>query len=416
MKVLLAHPGKQHSFETAIALKRIGVLHKYITTVYDKPTSITGRFKCLLGNSNLKKANDRRCSMLLDDDVLQIYEIWGLLVLLISRIPFLSWLSFRLNLSLSNHFADKVAQIAISEDVDAIIVYDGISRKGLQRIKEKAPRIKTIMDVSISMRPFMKENFETDMAIYHHDWFYVEERYLWNAKYEKVIRNELKYVDYFFSPSEIVSKSIMYCGIDKSKIIQVPYGVNTDKFDYAKKTKREKDERLHLLFVGQISYRKGLHHILNVVSKMEKEVDITLAGSYKADNSIVRQYGGSSNIHFIGFATRDVLAKEYQKSDLFVLPSLGEGFAMVILEALSTGTPVLISNLSGGDLAVEQGENGFIYDALSEKELEHLIRLIINNKDMLDSMSENARKSALNFTWNDYHQKYSSEIKKILNI
>lgn len=198
MKVLLVHPGKQHSFETAKALKEAGVFYKYVTTVYDKDNSLTNKIKHLLKGKNFKKANTRKCPYLKDEEVIQIYEWWGLLVLLISKLPFLSKLYFHLNIALSNHFADKAAQIAIKENVDAIIVYDGISRKGLKYIKTQAPQITTIMDVSISMRPFMKANFEKDMKNYHHNGFYKEEAYLWNIKYEKVIREELKYVDYFF--------------------------------------------------------------------------------------------------------------------------------------------------------------------------------------------------------------------------
>ena len=55
------------------------------------------------------------------------------------------------------------------------------------------------MDVSISMRPFMKANFEKDMKNYHHNGFYKEEAYQWNIKYEKVIREELNMLILFFS-------------------------------------------------------------------------------------------------------------------------------------------------------------------------------------------------------------------------
>lgn len=47
MKVLLVHPGKQHSFETAKALKEAGVFYKYVTTVYDKDNSLTNKIKHL---------------------------------------------------------------------------------------------------------------------------------------------------------------------------------------------------------------------------------------------------------------------------------------------------------------------------------------------------------------------------------
>lgn len=414
MKVLLAHPGKQHSFETVEALKNAGVFYKYVTTVYDKKNSITHIFKNFLRGKNLNKANTRNCPYLNDDDVIQVYEWWGLLVLLVSKVPFLSKLYFHLNLALSNHFADKVAKIAIQDDVDAVIVYDGISRKGLEYIKKHAPKIKTIMDVSISMRPFMKTNFEKDMDIYHHKGFYKEEAYLWKHKYEKVILNELKYVDFFFAPSKVVRRSLEFCGIDKNNISIVPYGVDINKFEFIPKVYNH-NAPLKLIYVGQISYRKGLHHLLNVVKKYGKnEVVLSLAGAYSGDNEIYKMYKDNRNIHFLGFVTRDMLAQEYQKADIFVFPTLGEGYGMVVLEALSTGTPVLISNLAGGDDAIDNYQNGIVYEALSEDALKDKIDWFLYNREMIPEMSKKARMSVSNYTWDEYHKKYAKELLKIL--
>lgn len=415
MKVLLVHPGKQHSFETAKALKEAGVFYKYVTTVYDKEGSFTGVVKRFLKGKNLKKAKTRRCAYLSDEDVIQIYEWWGLLVLFISKLSCLSYLYFHLNVMLSNFFADRAAKIAIKENVDAIIVFDGISRKGLKYIKEKAPQIITIMDVSISMRPFMKANFEKDMRDYEHNGFYKEESYLWKTKYEKVVREELKYVDYFFSPSNIVSKSLEYCGVDKRKIRLVPYGVNIEKFDFIKKINKM-NKPLNLIYVGQISYRKGLHHLLKIVTRYKStEVRILLAGAYNKDNDIVKKYINKDNVEFLGFVTRDVLAQKYQEADLFVFPTLGEGYGMVVLEALSTGTPVLISNLAGGNDAIEDYKNGLVYEAGSEDSLERAINWFIEHRNLLPKMSEEAHKTALNFTWGQYHKLYAENILNILN-
>ena len=72
MKVLLVHPGKQHSFETAKALKEAGVFYKYVTTVYDKDNSLTNKIKHLLKGKNFKKANTRKCPYLKDEEVIQV--------------------------------------------------------------------------------------------------------------------------------------------------------------------------------------------------------------------------------------------------------------------------------------------------------------------------------------------------------
>ena len=415
MKVLLVHPGKQHSFETAKALKEAGVFYKYVTTVYDKDNSLTNKIKHLLKGKNFKKANTRKCPYLKDEEVIQIYEWWGLLVLLISKLPFLSKLYFHLNIALSNHFADKAAQIAIKENVDAIIVYDGISRKGLKYIKTQAPQITTIMDVSISMRPFMKANFEKDMKNYHHNGFYKEEAYLWNIKYEKVIREELKYVDYFFSPSNIVTKSLEFCGIDRKKIKIVPYGVNINKFQFTEK-KNTNNKALKLIYVGQISYRKGLHHLLKIIKEYSpNEIEINLAGSFNENNEIIKQSHGINNINFLGFVTHDILAQKYQDADLFVFPTLGEGYGMVVLEALSTGTPVLISNLAGGDDAIENYKNGLVYEATSEASLKSALDWFIEHRDMIPQMSKEAYETAQKLTWEKYHKLYAENILNILN-
>ena len=87
---------------------------------------------------------------------------------------------------------------------------------------------------------------------------------------------------------------------------------------------------------------------------------------------------------------------------------------MVILEALSTGTPVLISNLAGGDDAIENYQNGIVYDALSEDALKEKIDWFLNNRDKIPEMSMKARQTALKYTWDEYHKKYAIELKKIL--
>lgn len=415
MKVLLVHPGKQHSFETVKALKEAGVFYKYVTTVYDKKESLTGKLKRFLKGKNLNKANTRRCSYLNDDEVIQIYEWWGLLVLLLSKISFLSKLYFHLNISLANHFADKAAKIAIKNKVDAIIVYDGISRKGLELIKKNAPQIKTIMDVSISMRPFMRSNFERDMEKYHHDGFFREENYLWNKKYEKVILNELRFVDHFFAPSHVVVNSLIYCGIDKNKIDIVPYGVNPNKFSFIQKQYKP-NKPLKFIYVGQISYRKGLHHLLRVVKEYSPtDVQLVLAGAFNKTNDLYRKYKDIPNVSFLGFVTRDILASAYQDADIFIFPTLGEGYGMVVLEALSTGTPVLISNLAGGNDAIENFKNGLIYDGLSEKDLRSSITWYLNHKDSIPEMSRNARESGLKYTWDIYHKNYAEKLKLFLS-
>lgn len=68
MKIIVAHPGRQHSFRVAKTLKESGMLYKYATTVYNKDNSLFMRFvKLFLSKDNLERARKRKCPSLLDD-------------------------------------------------------------------------------------------------------------------------------------------------------------------------------------------------------------------------------------------------------------------------------------------------------------------------------------------------------------
>ena len=103
MKVLLVHQ-ETVFFETAKALKEAGVFYKYVTTVYDKDNSLTNKIKHLLKGKNLKKQIQEKCPYLKDEEVIQIYEWWGLLVLLISKLPFLFKIIFPFKHSIIKSF------------------------------------------------------------------------------------------------------------------------------------------------------------------------------------------------------------------------------------------------------------------------------------------------------------------------
>ena len=109
------------------------------------------------------------------------------------------------------------------------------------------------------------------------------------------------------------------------------------------------------------------------------------------------------NVKFCGFVTRDKLADKYQSSDLFVFPTLGEGFGLVVLEALGCGVPVLCSTLAGGDDAIEDGINGYKFDPFNEDELYNLINGFLNDRSALCHMKIKAHKSAQKYTWDSYY-------------
>ena len=415
MKIIVAHEGKQHSFRTAEALLQKGYLFKYITTIYDKPHSLTRMVKWLLRGDAKKKCASHRTETLPDDMVVQYCEGIGLLRLFLSKIPFLYKYFPHYYDWLHDSFGKKVAEYAIKNNVDAVIMYDTNANECWKILKERAPQIKRIQDVSIANRLFMKENFIKDMEQTHDASIKEEQIYLWNENNCKRFLEEINDSQYFLIASNVVKRSMMFSGVKEEQMFMAPYGVDCSKFNFVQKQPLKLP--LKLVYVGQVTYRKGIHHLLKVMDKFsENDVELYLAGGYSETTPFVQEYKNRRNIHFLGFVTRDVLASLYQKSDVFVFPTLGEGYGMVILEALSCGVPCIVSDLAGGDDAIIEGYNGFKFKAGDDDDLYNKILWFINHPDILPEMSLNSRKSVENQTWQSYYDCVVKAVEAIMNV
>lgn len=154
-----------------------------------------------------------------------------------------------------------------------------------QILKEKAPHIKRIMDVSIANRLFMKENFIHDMEQTGDKEIMNEQSDLWIPYFINRYLEEIQLSNYFLVASNMVKRSMMFSGVTEDQIFMAPYGVDSQKFNYI--PKHEIDKPLKLIYVGQISYRKGIHHLLKVIRTFpENSIEIFLAGDYNEKNPL----------------------------------------------------------------------------------------------------------------------------------
>lgn len=415
MKIIVAPQGKQHSFRTAEGLYSQGRLFKYITTIYDRPGSLTRIVKHLLRGNLKKKCASHRDNNLPDDMVVQFCEREALLRLLLSKFPsfykrfphFYDWLHDR--------FGKHVAEYAIRHNVDAVIMYDTNANACFRILKENAPHIKRILDVSIANRIWMKQNYTKDIEQTHDDGLRQEQHILWDERNIIRYKEEFELSQYFLVGSKMVERSLLFSGVKAEQVFLARYGVDVSKFQFI--PKKDISLPLKLLFVGQVNYRKGIHHLLKVVSEFAQDkIELFLAGAYNPDAPFYNLYKNRTNIHFLGFVTRDALAALYQECDVFVFPTLGEGYAMVVLEALSCGMPCIVSDLAGGNEAILEGKNGFEFHAGDDEALKSKIQWFIDNPGELPRMSLESRKSVEQQTWNDYYDMLNKAINKIFSI
>ena len=410
-RILVAHPGKQHSFRLASALKKAEMLDCYCTTIYDKKTSFLMRIvKRIIQGGNLSRAENRKNPDLNDDEVIQFCEFWGLVTIISARLDKSKRrIIYRtINGFTSDQFGRKVAKLAIKKQVDAVICYDTGALKCWEILVKEAPQIKRIMDSSHMARPAEKELLEEETKKTGNNSLKEENYYLWNDKILNRFQKEIDYTQYFLCPSQFLSKSLIKCGINKHQCLIIPYGANVQS---NRILNEKKDGTIKFLFVGGVSYAKGVHHLLSEFSKIDSSrAELTLVGACNHDSDLYKNYSAVENIHFMGWMMAEQVKKQYESADVFVLYSPREGMAQVGIEAMACGLPIIVSDHTGVNDLVDEGINGFVIPYGNNHLLYEKMSWFLDNSDSICKMGTAARQTAKQYTW----QRYEEEIQKAL--
>ena len=140
---------------------------------------------------------------------------------------------------------------------DAIIIYNGYADKHLDMLTGK-PVVK-IMDVSIAQRDYLRKVLQHEIDETGINQIKEDHFSYWNKTMVHNDREGCKNIDYFLAPSQFVRNSLLEAGIKNRQIKIVPYGVNVNQF--TPNPDKEYNGCLKLLYVGSVSYRKGLQYL-----------------------------------------------------------------------------------------------------------------------------------------------------------
>ena len=166
------------------------------------------------------------------------------------------------------------------------------------------------------------------------------------------IRKQIKNLDAIFALHEDQKAEVARVyEADENKITIVGTGFNSHVF-YADRP--EKDQVLRLIFAGKLSEKKGVISLLRSLSYLPWESDkmeLLLAGGYGNEEEYAQikclAEQAPYPVHFLGRLQQEELAKEYNRSDIFVLPSFFDGMPLTMIEAMACGDKVVITDLPG---------------------------------------------------------------------
>jgi glycosyltransferase involved in cell wall biosynthesis len=188
----------------------------------------------------------------------------------------------------------------------------------------------------------------------------------------------------WLSTGEHTTRYLVHYGAKEDRVTHYPFSSLYEKDILAAPVTREEKEALRkelgisekhmVLAIGQMIHRKGFDVLLHAAKDLDPDTGIYFVGGEAKEEYIaLTKELGLQSVHFLGFQKKDVLAKYYKASDVFVLPTREDIWGLVINEAMAYGLPTITTDrcVAGLEL-IEDGINGYVVPvedaaALAEK-------------------------------------------------
>ncbi|RZK49207.1 MAG: glycosyltransferase [Pedobacter sp.] len=213
---------------------------------------------------------------------------------------------------------------------------------------------------------------------------------------------ELILADLILCNSKFTQKTLIDAGINEAKIAILPLGF---PLPIKKITDYQLNKPIKFLYCGNQSILKGVHLLLKAWKELSphvRQAELYFIGSTNED--LHRDTSHLKNIFSMGRMTHDELMKKYKDFDVFILPTLGDGFGMVVTEAMSQGVPVITTTNSCGPDIIEHGKEGWIIEPNSIPAIKNQIQWIINNREQLNVFKQAALEKSKQWQWSDYRK------------
>jgi glycosyltransferase involved in cell wall biosynthesis len=222
-------------------------------------------------------------------------------------------------------------------------------------------------------------------------------------------RDKEKYAlaDLVLVPSDFVRRAVLHLGCEPHKIELVPYGLAVERF-----SGQPDPQPGRVLFVGSVGLRKGAHYLAaasRILAKQGLDVEIRVVGPVQDSVKCSPVFEGP---RYIGQTPRSLVQAEYLRADVFVMPTICDSFALVHLEAMAAGLPVITTPNCGS--VVRDGVDGFVVPIRDPAAIAKCIERLVSNRSLRAEMSANARDRAQEFSLKRYGERLLAALGSVL--
>ena len=219
------------------------------------------------------------------------------------------------------------------------------------------------------------------------------------ADYWASWRQECDLADRIIVNSEWSREGLMRSGVPSEKLTLIPLAYEASEVGDQKSEIRQvrsyparftQERPMRVLFLGQVNLRKGVARLLQAAQTLRDEpVEFWIVGPVQIANA--ETAADNARVKWFGPVTRKETAEKYRAADVFILPTLSDGFAITQLEAQAYGLPVISSKCCGG--VVENGRNGIILEEPSAACIAAAIRDCVADPNRLQTLAAGSHRA-----------------------
>jgi glycosyltransferase involved in cell wall biosynthesis len=393
-RVLLAHPGRQHSHQAALALHQAGYLACYATGIPISMRQFGPVGQCLLRKYSLYDEVN------LPLELTKLNMVSPIVHRLLTRnLP--EYIAGPIQYETYRIFDRWIAKLVARQRFDAVIAYETAALNTFNAAKKIGAAC--ILDAP---------------SLHHIDQaqrlrFRAPAAYKSGENRRKDM--EIALADCIFTASDLAAQSYRTHIGSSAQVRAISLGADIDRF---KPTSGQRSEQrpFTFVFVGTATRSKGFDLLIDAVERLLEEgfrFRLLVAGD--VDHALLAGRAKVlQTIHECGRIGHTELVSVLSGAHCLVLPSLLDSFGMVVPEALACGLPVIVSDMVGAKELVQDGRSGFIVPAGDIDALVDKMRWLLLNRNLLNEMAAAARAAAEQASWANYHRRFVVAVRDVL--
>ncbi len=302
---------------------------------------------------------------------------------------------------------DKCVAKSLNYRMDIFTGWSSFSLQSIQKVREHG-------GISILERGSSHIQYQNDILNEEYNKYGVKPLLPHKSIVEKELK-EYQEADYISVPSRFVYNTFIERGISKDKLIINAYGVDTINFHPGIKS----DNVFRVIYCGALSLRKGVQYLLQAFSELSlKNAELIMIGDMLPEIKKIMSKFKTTYIKHYPSVSQSQLRNFYVTGSVFVMPSIEEGMAMVQVQAMACGLPLICTTNTGGGDLIKDGKEGFIIPIRDVTSLKEKIEWLYCNRQEAEEMGQAAYKKVREgYTWNDYGKRmykiYSNILKSV---